>query len=135
MPRNSDMAAWVWVSMRPGARMASGRSTRCFAANGDRAAGDDAVLRVLGDEIPAAPDPIGRFGRERANEEEEPTDTIHRKASGRGPSNDGLGASQRYALRSSRTSALTRPTWSARSTTTCHRPADGALTLAVDCLK
>src|SRR5579863_2249594 len=30
MPRNSDMAACVWVLIRPGARMASGRSRRCF---------------------------------------------------------------------------------------------------------
>src|ERR1017187_2185940 len=30
IPRNSDMAAWVWVLMSPGARMASGRSRRCF---------------------------------------------------------------------------------------------------------
>ena len=30
MPRKSDMAACVWVLIRPGARMASGRSRRCF---------------------------------------------------------------------------------------------------------
>src|SRR5262245_13712487 len=28
IPRSSDMAAWVWVLIRPGARMASGRSSR-----------------------------------------------------------------------------------------------------------
>ena len=57
-----------------------------LAANGDGAVLDDAVLRVLGDEIAAAPDPIDRLRRQRANEEEEATDTKHRKASGRVPS-------------------------------------------------
>src|ERR1019366_1618942 len=33
MPRNSDMAACVCVLIRPGARIASGRSSRCFAWN------------------------------------------------------------------------------------------------------
>src|ERR1039458_3980270 len=33
MPRNSDMAAWVCVLIRPGARIASPRSSRCFAWN------------------------------------------------------------------------------------------------------
>ena len=80
MPRNSDMAACVWVLIRPGARMASGRSSRCFglkvrvdvglrsdahdalAANGDRAVLDHAMLRVHGDDVARAPDPVGRFG-------------------------------------------------------------------------
>src|SRR5271157_1143909 len=33
MPRNSDMAACVWVLIRPGARIAWGRSRRCCAWN------------------------------------------------------------------------------------------------------
>ena len=66
--------------------MASGRSTRCFGlearvdgsfcpdrddaltAYGDGAVRDDAVLRVLRNQIPAAPDPIDRLGRQHANE-------------------------------------------------------------------
>ena len=48
MPRKSDMAACVWVLIRPGARMASGRSSRCFGLEarvdlGLRADGHDAL--------------------------------------------------------------------------------------------
>ena len=85
MPRNSDIAACVWVLISPGARIASGRSSRCLAwkwrsisalrADADDALAadrhgavlDDAPLRVLGDDVARAPDPVGGLGGERAS--------------------------------------------------------------------
>ena len=103
MPRNSDMAACVWVLIRPGARIASGRSRRCFAwkrasisafvptaddavaADGHGAVLDHAALRVHGDDVARAPDPVGRFGRTSAarTKRKKTTETRHRMASGR----------------------------------------------------
>ena len=77
------MAAWVWVLIRPGARMASGRSRRW---RGWKRASISALvptptmrsprmatapfsitrlLRVFGDDIARAPDPIRGLGRQR----------------------------------------------------------------------
>ena len=86
MPRNSDMAAWVWVLIRPGVRMASGRSMLlpglkpfldigaladahdAIAANGHGAVFDQAALRVHGDDVAGGPDAVGRLGwRARAS--------------------------------------------------------------------
>ena len=51
-------------------------------ADGHGAVLDDAVLRVFGDHIARAPDPVRRFGGERSDKQEETTDTKHRRLSG-----------------------------------------------------
>ena len=54
-----------------------------LAADGHRAALDHRPLRVPGDDVAGAPDPIGGFRRERADEQEETTDTKHRRVLGK----------------------------------------------------
>ena len=89
MPRKSDMAACVWVLISPGARIASGgraaaspgicasisacvpTADDAIARDRHRAVLDDATLRILGDDIARAPDPVGRFGGRSSEDEKE----------------------------------------------------------------
>jgi hypothetical protein len=60
------------------------------AADGHGAVLNHPMLRVFGDNVAGAPDPVGRFAGEGEDEEEKATDTKHRRASGRDLSDDGF---------------------------------------------
>ncbi len=99
MPRKSDMAACVCVLIRPGARIASGRSSRCarlvarvdlgarpdchnaLAADGNRAVLDHAPLRIHGDHVARRSRSSRRIrAASAAREQQKATKKTHRRA-------------------------------------------------------